>query len=76
MKRRDLLALGLASFAASGLTPIIATALLQSYGPNGGWAIAAYCVFAGIVSALSALWISVLARRRSSLESLVPATAA
>ena len=49
---------------ASGLTPIIATALLQSYGPNGGWAIASYCVFAGIVSALSALWISALARRR------------
>jgi MHS family shikimate/dehydroshikimate transporter-like MFS transporter len=55
---------------ASGLTPIIATALMQSYGPNGGWAIASYCVFAGIVSALSALWISMLARRR---EVLVPA---
>jgi MHS family shikimate/dehydroshikimate transporter-like MFS transporter len=43
---------------------------MQSYGPNGGWAIASYCVFAGIVSALSALWISMLARRR---EVLVPA---
>jgi len=55
---------------ASGLTPIIATALMQAYGANGGWAIASYCVFAGIVSALSALWISMLARRR---EVLVPA---
>jgi MHS family shikimate/dehydroshikimate transporter-like MFS transporter len=50
---------------ASGLTPIIATALLQAYGPNGGWAIASYCAFAGLVSALSAWWISMLARRRS-----------
>ena len=41
-------------------TPIIATALLQAYGPNGGWAIASYCAFAGIVSALSAWWISTL----------------
>lgn len=49
---------------ASGLTPIIAAALLQTYGANGGWAIASYCVFAGIVSALSALWIGLLARRR------------
>jgi MFS family permease len=49
---------------ASGLTPIVATALVQAYGGNGGWAIAMYCVFAGVVSALSAAWISVLARRR------------
>ncbi|MBV9065238.1 MAG: MHS family MFS transporter [Methylobacteriaceae bacterium] len=51
---------------ASGLTPIIATALLQAYGLSGGWAIACYCVFAGIISALSALWIASLARRRES----------
>jgi MFS family permease len=57
---------------ASGLTPIIATALLQEYGPNGGWAIASYCTFAGIVSALSALWINLLARRRSQGD-FVPA---
>jgi MFS family permease len=42
---------------ASGLTPIVATALVQAYGGNGGWAIAMYCVFAGVVSALSAAWI-------------------
>ena len=57
---------------ASGLTPIIATALMQAYGPNGGWAIAWYCVFAGIVSALSAWWINVLALRRSQ-AGFVPA---
>ena len=35
---------------ASGLTPIIATALVQAYGINGGWAIALYCIFAGAVA--------------------------
>jgi len=50
---------------ASGLTPIIATALVQTYGINGGWAIALYCTFAGAVSALSALWIKGLERRRA-----------
>jgi MFS transporter, MHS family, shikimate and dehydroshikimate transport protein len=50
---------------ASGLTPIIATALVQTYGINGGWAIALYCTFAGAVSALSALWIKSLERRRA-----------
>ena len=51
---------------ASGLTPIIATFLIQSYGPKGGgWAIAMYVVFAGVVSALSALWIGRLARQRT-----------
>lgn len=49
---------------ASGLTPIVATALVQTYGINGGWAIALYCAFAGAVSALSALWIKSLERRR------------
>ena len=34
-----------------------------------------YCLFAGIVSALSALWISLLARRRSQ-QGLVPAQTA
>jgi metabolite-proton symporter len=50
---------------ASGLTPIIATYLVQAYAGNAGWAIAAYCAFAGAVSALSALWISRLASNRS-----------
>ncbi len=49
---------------ASGLTPIIATYLVQSYAGNAGWAIASYCAFAGIVSALSALWIRNLAKGR------------
>jgi metabolite-proton symporter len=50
---------------SSGLTPIIAAALVQAYAPNGGWAVAWYCVFAGIVSAIGAVWISRLARQRS-----------
>lgn len=58
---------------ASGLTPIIATALVQSYGPNGGWAIACYCAFAGLVSGLSALWINRLARKRLQEGFVVPA---
>ncbi|MBX9710338.1 MAG: MHS family MFS transporter [Xanthobacteraceae bacterium] len=49
---------------ASGLTPIIATYLVQSYGGNAGWAIAAYCAFAGFVSAMSAVWINRLAKDR------------
>lgn len=41
---------------ASGITPLIATALLKA---NDGkpWMVCAYVVFAGIVSALSAAWI-------------------
>ena len=41
---------------ASGLTPIIATALLRQ-GNGAPWLICAYTVFAGVVSALSAWWI-------------------
>lgn len=41
---------------ASGLTPIIATALLK-YGNGDTTTICAYAAFAGLVSALSALWI-------------------
>jgi metabolite-proton symporter len=55
---------------ASGLTPIIATYLVQSYAGNAGWAIASYCVFAGVVSALSTLWISSLAKAR--LQERIP----
>ncbi|CAM5435458.1 Inner membrane metabolite transport protein yhjE OS=Afipia felis OX=1035 GN=yhjE_4 PE=4 SV=1 [Afipia felis] len=58
---------------ASGLTPIIATALVQMYGPHSGWAIALYCVFAGAVSALSAIWISRLARQRIDAGGTAPA---
>ncbi len=54
---------------ASGLTPIIAAALVQNYAPNGGWAVAWYCVFAGVVSALSAVWISNLAKGRAAASS-------
>lgn len=49
---------------SSGLTPLVAAALVQAYAPNGGWAVAGYCVFAGIVSALGAVWISHLAKQR------------
>ena len=41
---------------ASGITPIIATELLKT-GGGQPWQICAYVLFAGIVSALSALWI-------------------
>jgi metabolite-proton symporter len=50
---------------SSGLTPIVAAALVHHYAPNGGWAVAAYCVFAGIVSALGAVWIAHLAKQRA-----------
>jgi MFS family permease len=50
---------------ASGLTPIIATALLQVHGGNGGWAIALYCALAGLISAASASWIAALGRQRA-----------
>jgi MHS family shikimate/dehydroshikimate transporter-like MFS transporter len=47
---------------ASGLTPIIATALLRQ--SNGSpWLICAYTAFAGIVSATSAWWIGRMHRR-------------
>lgn len=41
---------------ASGITPILATALLK-YGNGGPKYLCAYVLFAGVVSALSALWI-------------------
>ncbi|BAN26147.1 MFS transporter [Caballeronia insecticola] len=47
---------------ASGISPIIATWLLQR---NGGdpWMIASYCLGAGIISALSAAWVGLRQRR-------------
>ena len=53
---------------SSGLTPLVAAALVQAYAPNGGWAVAGYCVFAGIVSALGAVWIERLARQRAAVD--------
>ncbi len=47
---------------ASGITPIIATALLKS-GGGEPWQICMYVVFAGVVSALSAAAIGAAARR-------------
>jgi MHS family shikimate/dehydroshikimate transporter-like MFS transporter len=60
---------------SSGLTPIVAAALVQHYAPNGGWAVAGYCVFAGIVSALGAMWISHLAKQRTGGSVRARATA-
>jgi MFS transporter, MHS family, shikimate and dehydroshikimate transport protein len=42
---------------ASGLTPIIATALLQYSGGGRPWLVCAYSALAGVVRALSAVWI-------------------
>lgn len=47
---------------ASGLTPIVATALLQYSGADRPWLVCAYCAFAGLVSAASAIWIGRRAR--------------
>lgn len=51
---------------ASGLTPIIATALLKTSG-GSPWTICMYVAFAGLVSALSAGWIG---RSRSAAEAV------
>ncbi|PLX73307.1 MAG: MFS transporter [Azoarcus sp.] len=58
---------------ASGITPIIATYLLQK-GNGDPWLICAYVAFAGLVSALSASWIGRRKRRESLLEA-IPARA-
>ena len=47
----------------SGLTPIIATALMQYSGTDKPWLVCAYCAASGIISALSAFWIRRLAVR-------------
>jgi metabolite-proton symporter len=54
---------------ASGLTPIIATALVQSNATYGIWWVAGYVVFAALVSAASAVWIKHLLKTRGTLES-------
>ena len=48
---------------ASGLTPIIATALMQYSGNSSPWLVCAYCALSGLVSAASAIWIGRAARR-------------
>lgn len=53
---------------ASGLTPIIATALLQYSGADKPWLVCTYCAFAGLVSAISAWWIGREAQRGSLAE--------
>ena len=54
---------------ASGLTPIIATALLRQN--NGSpWLICAYTAFAGIVSATSAWWIGRMQRRIDAVRQI------
>jgi MHS family shikimate/dehydroshikimate transporter-like MFS transporter len=57
---------------ASGLTPIIATALLK-YSNGDTTLICAYVAFAGLVSALSARWIG--ARARQAQAAAAPAAA-
>ncbi|MCK0508028.1 MFS transporter [Aromatoleum anaerobium] len=54
---------------ASGITPIIATYLLQK-GGGEPWLVCAYVLFAGLVSALSAAWIG---RRKRALAHMKPA---
>ncbi len=51
---------------ASGLTPIIATALLHYSGANTPWLVCAYCAAAGVLSALSAVWIGRFAPRAAA----------
>ena len=58
---------------ASGITPVIATYLLQK-GNGDPWLICAYVLFAGLISALSASWIGRRKRRESLLEA-IPARA-
>jgi len=47
----------------SGLTPIIATALLQYSGADRPWLVCAYCAVSGLISAFSAVWIRRFAAR-------------
>ena len=57
---------------ASGITPMIATALLKMNDGNP-WYIAAYVAFAGVVSAMAALWIG--ARKAKQAEQAKAAAA-
>ncbi|SAK66258.1 major facilitator transporter [Caballeronia temeraria] len=52
---------------ASGISPIVATWLLQR---NGGdpWMIAGYCLAAGIISAMSAAWVGMRQRREMAFS--------
>ena len=51
---------------ASGLTPIIATALMQYSGNNSPWLVCAYCALSGLISAASAIWIGRAAQPQTS----------
>ncbi len=53
----------------SGLTPIVATALLQYSDARSPWLVCGYCAAAGLVSALSAAWIGRSARGEVRLAS-------
>lgn len=55
----------------SGLTPIVATAMLHYSGAQNPWLICAYCALAGVISAASALWIRSMARRAASEDALL-----
>lgn len=59
---------------ASGLTPIVATALLQYSGADKPWLVCAYCALAGLVSAASAIWIGRRARRAALSDPARPGT--
>ncbi|WP_407308202.1 MFS transporter [Desulfosporosinus sp. SB140] len=54
---------------ASGITPIVATALLK-YGNGGPKYLCAYVLFAGVISALSAWWIGANNRRAETSVNL------
>jgi metabolite-proton symporter len=58
---------------ASGLTPIIATALLQYSSSKQPWLVCGYCAFAGLVSAMSALWIGSRAQSYGTVNASVEA---
>ncbi|POR41290.1 MFS transporter [Methylobacterium sp. V23] len=53
---------------ASGLTPIIATALIQYSGADKPWLICGYCTLAGLISAASAIWIGHAGQREELAE--------
>ena len=56
----------------SGLTPIVATALLQYSGAEHPWLVCGYCAVSGLVSAASAAWIGSRARSEVRLGAEEP----
>ena len=55
---------------ASGLTPIIATALLQSSPAHEPWLVCAYCALAGVISAVSVYLIGRFAQHASLTDEM------